>query len=552
MKCFEKLVIACINFYLSKDLNPLQLAYRHNMSTADTISLALHSAMDHLDKWNVISGLRDVPLRGVAAMGDGGENGKTQPGRTTKMCSTIHQIMENDYLKEAVTEKHCVESSTVLSHIQLASCWQYCAFPHNKRDVCVWNIHNPLLQSLELKGHHQSVTAVAFGHHHEPTLLCSAAEDYIIIWDMEACQTRIQQGFVPRGTVVGTLLGKVLYLCFSPDDQMVATCAENKIYVLNCKQEDILTVFEGHLGAVTAAEFCPWQPNILVSISEDRTFKVWNLTNKLLLYQSAVLSSCPLLSLCMDNKAKQFITGSANGQLDVFTSLNGQQCRRVLHIDLQKEQQKYNSKIQQKIRLSENSDAECINSLSNCRNLHYSSPSFNDDDLESGSRACMEFPVLRMTHCEYILSSLLKRDSSVIPENSSSLWVGTIHGIFNINLASGEVDATVQFEDHLGLSIQTAGAYAIGSRSTNKIFCLLSSMFGKHIALLEIDLHELARKCLQYRNEEEPLCVIARAPLLPTSPLNCDTKQKEKSAVPLKMVTVFLIDFVDLKVDDCV
>ncbi|XP_067901569.1 WD repeat-containing protein 27 isoform X3 [Heterodontus francisci] len=460
-------------------------------------------------------------------MGDGGR-GNGFPDLSLKMwgSTTIEQVAENGYLKEVITEKHCFQSKTPLSHIQLACCWQYCAFPRDKRDVCVCNIHNPILQTLELKGHHRSITALAFGNHCEPTLLCSAAEDYIIIWDIEACRMRIQQGFVPRGTVVGTLLGNVLYLCFSPDDQTLATCADNKIYVLNCK-EDILAVLEGHLGAVTAAEFCPCQLNILVSISEDRTFKVWDLTSNSLLYQSAVLSASPLLSLCMDNRTNQFIIGSANGQLDVFTFLDGQQCRRVLHIDLQKEQQKYYCKIQQKVRLSENADVECMNSQSNYKNLHYSSPYLND--LESGPRACIELPILRMSHCEYLLSSLLRKDSSFTSESSSSLWVGTINGLFNINLATGEIDATVQFEDHLGLSIQTAGSYAIGSRNTNKIFCLLSSMFGKHIALLEVHMHELAKMCLQNSNEEESLSVIARSPLLPTSPLNCDLKQKEKS-----------------------
>lgn len=43
-----------------------------------------------------------------------------------------------------------------------------------------------------------------------------------------------------------------------------------------------------------------------------------------------------------------------------------------------------------------------------------------------------------------------------------------------------------------------------------QIFCLLSSLFGKHIALLEIDPRELARMCPQYRNEAEPLSIIAR------------------------------------------
>ena len=52
MKCFERLIMAQINSYLDKNLDPLQFAYRHNRSTVDAISLALHSALDHLDNKN--------------------------------------------------------------------------------------------------------------------------------------------------------------------------------------------------------------------------------------------------------------------------------------------------------------------------------------------------------------------------------------------------------------------------------------------------------------------------------------------------------------------
>ncbi len=31
---------------------------------------------------------------------------------------------------------------------------------------------------------------------------------------------------------------------------------------------------KAHLGPVTASEFCPWDVNLLISTSEDRTFKV--------------------------------------------------------------------------------------------------------------------------------------------------------------------------------------------------------------------------------------------------------------------------------------
>ncbi|XP_072900764.1 uncharacterized protein [Hemitrygon akajei] len=52
MKCFERLVMTRLNSCLSKDLDPLQFAYRHHRSMADAISTALHIALDHLDNTN--------------------------------------------------------------------------------------------------------------------------------------------------------------------------------------------------------------------------------------------------------------------------------------------------------------------------------------------------------------------------------------------------------------------------------------------------------------------------------------------------------------------
>jgi hypothetical protein len=51
MRCFERLVMAHINSILLETLDPLQFAYRPNISTDDTIEL--HTALSHLDKRNV-------------------------------------------------------------------------------------------------------------------------------------------------------------------------------------------------------------------------------------------------------------------------------------------------------------------------------------------------------------------------------------------------------------------------------------------------------------------------------------------------------------------
>ena len=52
MKCFERLVMAHINTIIPETLYPLQFTYRPNRSTDDAISIALHTALSHLDKRN--------------------------------------------------------------------------------------------------------------------------------------------------------------------------------------------------------------------------------------------------------------------------------------------------------------------------------------------------------------------------------------------------------------------------------------------------------------------------------------------------------------------
>jgi hypothetical protein len=49
MKCFERLIMAHI---IPETLDPLQFAYCQNRSTDDAISIALHTALSHLDKRN--------------------------------------------------------------------------------------------------------------------------------------------------------------------------------------------------------------------------------------------------------------------------------------------------------------------------------------------------------------------------------------------------------------------------------------------------------------------------------------------------------------------
>lgn len=110
-------------------------------------------------------------------------------------------------------------------------------------------------QPLLLTGHHGQINAMTFGKGSRPVLLCSASSDYVIVWDIEHCQRRIQEGKismslcvcqnqsltlffagkVATGTVIGTLLGEITHLSFCFSDERVAACSGTTIYVISYK-----------------------------------------------------------------------------------------------------------------------------------------------------------------------------------------------------------------------------------------------------------------------------------------------------------------------------
>lgn len=57
---------------------------------------------------------------------------------------------------------------------------------------------------------------------------------------------------------------------------LVAIAGPNSIYYVfpKHKSHQAISTLTSHLGPLTSAEFCPWNDDILVTISEDRTFKV--------------------------------------------------------------------------------------------------------------------------------------------------------------------------------------------------------------------------------------------------------------------------------------
>jgi WD40 repeat protein len=147
-----------------------------------------------------------------------------------------------------------------------------------------------------LGGHYHHVTALAFGNggRDADLTLCSASLDTVLIWDLEAVLTAADpaQGCEVLVEDIGS---EVLAMAFNVTNQAVALCVGVNVIVMERHTGRVLVRLEGHLAPVTAAAFNPHCAHQLVSISEDRTFKVWDLAKRGLFYQSAVLSAHPLL-----------------------------------------------------------------------------------------------------------------------------------------------------------------------------------------------------------------------------------------------------------------
>ncbi|XP_026651673.2 WD repeat-containing protein 27 isoform X2 [Zonotrichia albicollis] len=416
---------------------------------------------------------------------------------------------------DIVCEKHLFKGKLPEPLFQLACSHHHCAFPVSRNGLCVWN--TATAQPLYLSGHHYSISALSFGNKINPLLVCSASHERVIVWNLDECTQKVEEGFTPRGIVIGTLLGMVLHVRFSPDDQQVAVCAGNQIYMLSAKNEAVLAELDGHLAPVTAAEFCSWEKSMLVSVSEDRTFKVWDYSTSQLIYQSGIITASPLLSLLIDEENKQIITGCAEGQLWIFSLISDHNYRCIAHIDLKKEQEKFCNKMWK----SGQEIGEGQNNFKLCKT----------DNMRPEGSVETSLPILLMEHCDFFVC-FHNEENIYSSQNTSYFWIGTSTGLLIINLANLELEALLFYRDYSDLSIRIARSCALTRKAANgKVLCLIASMFEDMIAVLEVNLSALVRTqqsdFLPCGNEKS-LSVIARCTLFANSPLCKGIKKNMK------------------------
>ncbi|XP_007446002.1 PREDICTED: WD repeat-containing protein 27 [Lipotes vexillifer] len=154
--------------------------------------------------------------------------------------------MNDGHAGDIVVEKYLVDSKKSTSHVQLACSGQSCAFPLDGNELCVWDTKEPPHQTLPVFHVFPEELFNVFNTLKEPKpnqSSCHSAHDpgiegyalsvsHEVILDV-TLMTQLPPGRLPQGTILGTLLGKVLCLRPSPADHVAAVCAGNKVFTLD-------------------------------------------------------------------------------------------------------------------------------------------------------------------------------------------------------------------------------------------------------------------------------------------------------------------------------
>lgn len=116
-------------------------------------------------------------------------------------------------------------------------------------------------------------------------------------------------------------------LSVSPRDGLVVACSEGTIPVINFNSPNSTVHLQGHIGVVNVAAFCNVWKGLVATGGDDRTLKLWNLLAGELVYDSGILGSASIRSICMEPSSARMAVGLASGIVRVYDLTNLPECR---------------------------------------------------------------------------------------------------------------------------------------------------------------------------------------------------------------------------------
>lgn len=398
----------------------------------------------------------------------------------------------------------------------LSSAWLQSAF-HTDLDIA-GDVQNPL--PLPLVGHDSPITSMCFTGRAAPRIsLCTCSSTKIVFYDLERYAklptifTGVEEVLpVGRSASWRQVWGNILdqlnganddidntpdastfpgahHCCFDKDGSRVALCVGDVVVVLEVATVRLVAILDGHLARANAVSFVlhPSHSNYVITVSDDRTFKLWDLSTHSLAYESAVLGTSPLIAVASDPAVRRFCVGTEDGKVLVF-SLQQASCPELYRVDLAREWKRLVVASSQSVTTSAKPLVINRSSRSSSSNpsysLDYSQDVTNSDDVDAAP------PVLSVAF-------------STGGRGAASIVIGTPRGLLLLSAATCKVEEMIPFQDsgiepttkslavhrqlaRAGLSAATAAS----AQASGVLTCITASAFTPHIHVARLHVHE--------------------------------------------------------------
>ncbi|KAJ3049883.1 WD repeat-containing protein 27, partial [Rhizophlyctis rosea] len=227
----------------------------------------------------------------------------------------------------------CTLSTTYpLRPSNLAAAHNKIAIPTSKTQITFHNTTTiyssdidevPEIEEILDTSHPGKISSLRFGNRPSPKLLLAASTQGLTIFTQTLSLSPSAPLLKSSKQWVARFLKRDLsspdHLAVNADDRWVACCTGDSVQVVDAKTGK-WTCLEGHMGRATCAEFCGREEtrSFLITVSEDRTFKVWDIATPSLIYQSPIISPYAFTTLSFDPIRPRFVIGSEDGKLRFY------------------------------------------------------------------------------------------------------------------------------------------------------------------------------------------------------------------------------------------
>ena len=371
-------------------------------------------------------------------------------------------------------------------------------------------------------GHPNPIQCMCFGHSTIKLVLATACAKSIYIWRGVDNYFGSCDSIEGTGVQIGKDLGDVSYMSFSKDDVALAACIQREVWIINSISSELIATLTGHDGDVTAAEFCEHKLSLIITVSEDRTYKLWDLSKGEIIYKSSILSAYPFLCVAVNPLELTFACGSSEGRLRIFDLSS----EKMLHdVDLLKAIDLFRLEARSKADVS-GEVSKVISSDKKCQSRQLLEAEKEvEDSVQPGCS------VLSIKYWHRSTNKVVECSSAPATEALQEdllLVAGCSSAIVVMNANSMEIlsifdFAVPNFAFEVG-PLSLIQTYAI-SVEGNDMTVLVAPIFSKYLYFFKLQDHS------SLEGDHQQLTVLSNEPLLANSPLRSDLVKKLQNSV---------------------